>query len=209
MPNVNELLQKIRDYSEQKAIADLLKSGVDVNFLDDMLSVINNGVLQRYNKADLLSELRTYIVGDKDKKGALERYSKQVASDVTTQYVANYTYALSEDQGLEFYIWLGNRQKDSRCFCTERFGQYFHRMEVQSWGNGDTANGVNGDCGYPWAGMIAGTNSSNIFVYRGGWNCEHQLVPVIENQVPKDVLMRALGKGYWNPSEKRKRQLGL
>lgn len=209
MHDINELLQSVRDYSEQKAIYDLLEAGVDVNFVDEMLGKLNNGVLQRYSKADLISEVKKYLIGEKEKKGALERYSKQVASDVTTQYIANYTQVLSEDQGLEFYIYLGNKQKSTRCFCAERFNQYFHRKEIQLWGEGKTGEAVSGDCGYPWAGMIAGTNSSNIFVYRGGWACEHQIVPVIEEQVPKEVLLRALSNGYWKPSEGRKKQLGL
>ena len=50
-------------------------------------------------------------------------------------------------------------------------------------------------------GRIAGTNSSNIFTRRGGWNCRHYFSPLATRQVPKSTLLRNLDNGNWNPSE--------
>jgi hypothetical protein len=39
-------------------------------------------------------------------------------------------------------------------------------------------------------GMIDGTNPENFFVNRGGYNCGHELIPVSEVSVPKEVRER-------------------
>jgi hypothetical protein len=69
---------------------------------------------------------------------------------------------------------------------------YFHRNEVAGWGRGE---GV-GECGFPWAGMFKGTNEATIFVYVGGYNCQHSLLPVSEAIVPPEDVARAKSKGY-------------
>lgn len=196
MAEIDDLLSEIQSFSSKKAIRDLLHSGVDVNFLDEMVDIFKNGILSKQNKTDLLKQFEQYIKGGDGKLGKLERYVKQVHSDAVTQYVANYSEALTEDLGLVFYQYIGNIQDDTRCFCEERVNNYYHRKEIESWGNGD---GV-GECGYPWAGMISGTNASNIFTYRGGWNCEHQFVAVLTTSVPLVDILRAVDLGYYEPN---------
>ena len=65
-------------------------------------------------------------------------------------------------------------------------GRYFHKKEVE-----DTAS-------RDWAGKIPGTNSSSIFINRGGYNCGHQWLAVDTISVPKSVIQRAESKGYIN-----------
>jgi len=48
---------------------------------------------------------------------------------------------------------------------------------------------VNQKTGLP-SGMIPGTDASNIFIRRGGYNCKHQIRPVNERQVPTDILAK-------------------
>jgi len=44
------------------------------------------------------------------------------------------------------------------------------------------------------SGMIPGTNADNFKIYRGGYNCGHQLVPVSEVVVPKNIRMDVYSK---------------
>lgn len=197
MPDIEILLSDIKDYAVQKAISDLLEEGVDENYIKPMLDKFRNAILTKGALDDLVDELKIYTIGDDKKDGVLDRYVKQVHSDSLTQYIANYTEVLTEDAGLEFYIYLGNLQDDSRPFCKERAGNYYHYKEVELWANED------------WAGKIAGTNESNIFTYRGGWNCEHQLVPTLTRLVPKNVVIKAYDKGYYYPTKEDKEFFGL
>lgn len=176
-----------------------------------MLQIFQNGILSGAALSDLIDELKVYVTGDNESLGVLERYVKQVNSDTVSQYTANYTQVINQDEGLEFYVYLGNHTAGTRCFCDERYGKYFHKKEVQAWGNGSVMEGLAGgmNCGYPWPGMIKGTSASTIFTYRGGWNCQHQLVPTIATRVPRQVVMRNIDNGNYQPTEKIKLFFGL
>jgi len=210
LPNSQKaILKAIQEISVQKAIADLLEEGVDEHFFKPMLEIFQNGIMANANVNDLIDELQQYTMGDDEVLGALERYTKQVNSDTLSVYTANYTQAVNQSLDLEFYIYLGNHMPKTRCFCDARYGHYFHKYEIESWGNGDTGNAVSEDCGYPWKGMIQGTNSSTIYLFRGGWNCQHQLVPTMVTRVPKDVVERAINMGYYKPTDKVKKFFGI
>jgi hypothetical protein len=66
----------------------------------------------------------------------------------------------------------------TRPFCEERVGNFYHQKEIESWANID------------WQGKRPGTTSSSIFIYCGGYNCRHSLIPVSETLVPKIDLDR-------------------
>lgn len=210
MPDqLTKLLNEVKDFASDKTIRDLLYSGVDANFLDELVDIFKEGILTKQSKKDLIKEFEKYITGGEDKLGKLERYVRQVRSDAVTQYVANYTEVLTDDLGLEFYQYVGNLQDDSRCFCRVRVNEFFHYKEIEAWGRGETGEGVTENCGFPWAGMIDGTNASNIYTYRGGWNCEHQFVPVLTTSVERGALERNIENGNYEPSEEIKNYLGL
>lgn len=72
-----------------------------------------------------------------------------------------------------------NKTPDApRDFCSQRVSNYFHIKEVASWSS------------LNWEGKISGTDSRNIFMLLGGYNCRHKLVYVKNSEVPKNVLQR-------------------
>ena len=74
---------------------------------------------------------------------------------------------------------------DSREFCVERAGNYYHKDEVSAWANLD------------WQGKRRGTTESTIFIYAGGYRCLHQIIYVSELVVPDEVVRRAKTKGIY------------
>jgi len=78
---------------------------------------------------------------------------------------------IAADLDVDHYYYQGTLIADSRPFCVSRAGRYFTTDEVKAWPN------LKG-----WQGRMAGTNSSTIFIYRGGYNCRHQLWPVSKEQ---------------------------
>lgn len=205
----NILLADLQNYSAQKAISDLIESGVDESFLKPMMNIFKNAIYNGSGIDDLLDELKMYTQGNATRLGVLERYTGQVASDSITQYTSNYTKVISDDLELVFFKYAGNIQKDTRCFCKERVNKFFHQKEIEAWGNGDVTAGKVKSCGFPWPGMIAGTNASSIFTYRGGWNCEHYVIAVSVFSVPKDVLLRNIASGNYVPNDKVKKYFNL
>jgi hypothetical protein len=57
--------------------------------------------------------------------------------------------------------------------------------------------------------MNRATDSTTIFAYRGGYNCQHSILPVSEAAVPKEVLKEAIAKGFYSPSLKTRKLLGI
>ena len=72
----------------------------------------------------------------------------------------------------------------TRSFCEERTGKFFHHKEIEQWASLD------------WAGKKAGTTESSIFLFAGGWNCAHELIPVDRIIVPDEVIQRAMQAGF-------------
>ena len=84
---------------------------------------------------------------------------------------AEYIQTVSEDLGVEYYLYAGTIIEDTRPFCSARTGRFFTTDQVKQWAS------LKG-----WQGRMAGTNANTIFIYRGGYNCRHQLWPVSKEQ---------------------------
>ena len=203
MPTVG--LKEILEFSKQKAIFNLLESGVDADFFFPMLNRLNTQVAQGGNIDDVISDLKKFITGTEEIPGALNRYVTQVMDDTLRQFSAAYTEAITDGLGMEFYKYVGTKIKFTRPFCVNYMNEYFHREEVEMLGNGkDPFTGGSLEGMGLTAGRIEGTNEINIFINRGGWNCRHAFAPLTPRFVPKLVLKRAVEKGYWKPSKTEK-----
>lgn len=155
-----------------------------------IIEAINSGAAY----TDLVRALRTLSVGD---DGLLYKYTKQISYDAFAFADRSFTQVAVQDLDIQFYRYQGGIIKDTREFCQERNGRFFHFEEVESW------------AGLKWQGKIKETNQKSIFIYAGGYNCRHSFVPVSEANVPKEVLLEAISKGYYNPSEETRKLLSL
>lgn len=212
MPEFNEakpVLDALTEFSKQAALLNLTEAGVDTNFVQPMLEMLNSNVASGANINDLLDELKLFVVGSNTVDGKLTRYIKQVAHDSLIQFSATYAHEIALSTGMQFYRYVGTRIRDTRPFCVDFLNDYFHKKEVEDLGRGvnpQTGNKLTSD---QKKGRIAGTNSSNIFTNRGGWNCRHQFTAVNTQFVPKPVIVRNIAKGNYVPSVKMKGLLSL
>ncbi len=162
----------------------LANDGLEAAIKQPLKQILNINVNTGASFSDMLSQVRQFIVGNPDAEGKLLRYSKQITRDSLFNYSSSLQESVSEKTGLEFYYYQGHVMNDSRPFCIERVGKYFHKKEVEAWAK------------LEWQGKRAGTTSSTIFIYRAGYNCLHQIIPVSTVIVPKDVIARAESKGF-------------
>jgi hypothetical protein len=147
---------------------------------------------------DTLTNLRQIAVGLDGEEGNLQRFSRLIVSDTLATTDRQFTQIIGDELGLQWYRYLGGVIDTTRCFCKERNRGYFHREEVMRWGEcKDIGDCRSGDC---WQGMRKGTNSETIFVYLGGYNCQHSLIPTSTFDVPKNDIKRAFNKGYYKPT---------
>ena len=182
MPKFKDLplYEEILEFSKQQAALNLLESGVDVNFFDKIMTTLNSAVFEGSNFDDLIDELDVFINGAEGSVGGLQRYVSQVTNDSLTTFNATYNQTISQDLGFEFYKYTGTKIAKTRQFCIHYMQDYLHHNEVEDLGMGvDPITHKSLASLNLLAGRKAGTNKSNIFVNRGGWNCRHFFSPYL------------------------------
>lgn len=165
----NPLYQQILKQNQFNAIKLFDKTAIDVQLSNTIRSQITASIAEGGRVADTIDFLRNFIGGSEVNKPALTRYVKTQALTAYGTADASYLVAVGLGEGIERWLYAGGLVKDSRPFCEARVGREFTTAEVLKWPEEE---------GYQWDGMIAGTNASNIFTVRGGWNCRHVLAPV-------------------------------
>ena len=133
---------------------------------------------------DLVQAVTQIVTGGDETDGAILGNARTAVNDLVSVYERTATTVAADAVGADFFLYQGRPIDTTRAFCRSRAGKYWHRKEIQSWGD------------LEWGGKMSGTNSTTIFNYLGGYNCRHVLVPVRQDVVPKEDLDRMRSKGY-------------
>jgi uncharacterized protein YoaH (UPF0181 family) len=168
-------------------VFDLLANAAVNDSVESFKQILNTSISTGENFQQVIRNIRNNIEGTPEFAGRMERYAKQNAYDFYSISNAQYIRQVSEDYGFEFYEYIGVDVKGTRSFCSERNNKIFHKREIENWAN------------IKWEGKQRGTNETTIFAYRGGYNCGHQIIPVATEDVPEDVLNRAIAAGFYTP----------
>lgn len=156
----------------------LLEDGLTVQVKNPLVDILNRNINSGGQFNGFLEELRTFIKGTEGVEGRILSYSRTYLSDSLFNYSRSYQEAMTADLKLDWYLWAGGIQDTSRSICVEHSGKYLHRKEIEKISEQD------------WAGKRPGTTKSSIFIFVGGYNCKHSLIPVSESAVPKEDLKR-------------------
>lgn len=148
----------------------LLGGGIVDNFGNAIQEVLKANIAGVSDRAMLMETLAKFIEGTPEQKPFLERYIKQTTNDSLMVFNREYLQTISEDLGMKHYFYQGTIIGDTRQFCQSRAGKAFTKEEVEKWAS------------MTWDGKMAGTNSTTIFSYAGGYNCRHKLWPISEEQ---------------------------
>jgi hypothetical protein len=170
-------------------VFDLLANAAVNDSVESFKQILNTSISTGENFQQVIRNIRNNIEGTPEFAGRMERYAKQNAYDFYSVSNAQYIRQVSEDYGFEFYEYIGVDVKGTRSFCKTRNNKIYHKREIQEWASLD------------WDGKNRGTDASTIFAYRGGYNCGHQIIPVATEDVPEDVLNRAIAAGFYTPEE--------
>jgi hypothetical protein len=164
----------------------LLNNGLESQIKEPLYNMLFQNVSVGGSYSGMVDQMKVYVKGTEN-DGKLLRYAKQITQDALNNYSRSYQASIGNLLGLEFYQYVGGLMAESREFCRDRAGSYFHYKEIESWANLD------------WKGKRPDTTESSIFVYLAGWNCQHQIVPVSTFVVPKEQIVRAQDLGFYNP----------
>lgn len=182
------LLKAVREQSIQQAVQSLTESGISANVTQGIQDILKRNITSGGMYNDLLDQMRNFILTNESGTGALERYTKQITTDALNQFSAQYSQVLAANISSNWFMYVGSNKTTTREFCellTKK--KYIHRSELP-----DILNGYIDGKQVPinpktklWYGAVPGTNESNFQVLRGGYGCDHQMMPVSDEVVPK------------------------
>lgn len=185
---VSESFKPNRNYIrslQQQVIADVntyaLNEGLIVNVKLPLNQILNQNINSGGSFSGMLQQLNDQIKGIEGGEGRLLRYSRTYLTDTLFNYSRAYQQAVTNDLKLEWYFYQGGltkpgkKSEGSRDFCVHRAGNYYHHSEIEKWAS------------LEWKGKRAGTTESSIFIFAGGWNCRHSIIPVHESIVPAEI----------------------
>lgn len=156
----------------------LFNAGLESQIKQPLMDVINQNINSGGQFSGFLEQIKTYITGNGNVDGKLYSYARTLTRDALFNYSRALQQAITKDLGLVWYFYLGGVMDKTRVFCLDRVDKYFHETEVKAWASLD------------WQGKRPDTTESSIFIYAGGYNCTHSLVPVSDVVVPKEDLDR-------------------
>jgi len=123
--------------------------------------LVNQAIIQQTPLKEFQKLFKGVFVGGKDAGGLLERHWKTVSFDLYQRVdrTANLVYA--DELGLNFAVYSGTLEEDSRPFCITRVNKVFSREEILKWKD------------LTWAGKPK--IGYDPFTDVGGHNCRHHL----------------------------------
>jgi hypothetical protein len=193
---VPAVLAEIQKTSIDITVERLGKDGMNAGVINKVRDILNKNITTGGSIASFTEEVRIYLTDTKEGDGALKKYSKQIVTDALFQYSAQYNNLVSNDLGFKYFRYVGTLVEDSREFCKKLIEAaesgcmvYIHESQFKELLDGKICGEqihINKKSGLP-TGLIKGTNVSNLYVNRGGWQCGHQLFGVSSAIVPKEV----------------------
>lgn len=195
------LLQAIKEQAISDTVFKLTEAGIGANIAEPIADILRTNITTGGSYKDLTKQLRESLVNTQT-PGTLEKYVGQITTDAVNQYSAQYTQVVASDLGYQWFKYDNTDINSTRPWCDAMTDQpYFHISQIPKLIKGEGLTYFNkktgerepvpiyDKTGLP-TGMIPGTDASNIFVRRGGYNCGHQIRPVNEKQVPADIVAK-------------------
>lgn len=190
-----EILKIVRQSAIDRTAMYLGEAGMNVNIIGKVQEILQSNITSGGSYADFQDAMKTFINGSNDNLGAFEKYANTIVVDSVNTYSRTYSTIISEDLGLEWYMYVGSLLETSRQWCKHMVKKrYIHKSELSTVLY-DNIDGVdicsdeipcNKNTKLP-NGMKADTNVNNIQNYAGGWNCGHRLIAVPKESIPKDI----------------------
>jgi len=196
------------DNSKRRAVQLLLGDSVSDTIFEPLTENLFSSISTNASLSQTQTAVKHFLV-DSGQYGKLASYSQQITRDLFSVTDRNYTEAYAVDLGLDWYRYQGGKVADSRAFCVQKNGGWYHKNEVESWGRTtyvDNTKVVADGKPQPvttspgnWKGRIPATNSKTIFSYCGGYQCGHALLPTTRESIPDKWIQRSIERGYYMP----------
>ena len=191
------IFQQVLRQSQLDVLALLDEQAVNQALIEPLKSALRDSVTSGARLTDVIQSVQQIVVGNEQVESNLLGNRKTLVRDTFAASDRRYQKTIESQYSFDFYRYSGSLVSDSRCFCQERQGKYYHKREIESWGalqNLGKCRTSNG-----WQGRRKGTTPATIFTYAGGYNCDHVFAAVPIEAVPPSAIQRARGLGYLPP----------
>lgn len=163
------LLTTAQRNSRDNAVEKLLGQGLNANFVNPIVEIVNKQVNLGGNLQDLIAELDE-VINPAQKLGILSSYATRMGRDVLFQMQGEINQAIANEYDLDAFAYIGTEIEDTRAQCTRWLDKEVLKIdELQDEIDWAYKNG---------SGMIEGTTPSTFAIDRGGYNCRHAAIPV-------------------------------
>lgn len=184
-------LNILKNSAIETTINSFTETGIEVGVTDGIKKILLENITNGGSYFDLTEQLRKHITGAEGLEGAVERYVRTYATTSINQFSAEYNKSIADDLGLEWYGYSGSLLETSRDWCEKCVEKKFiHVSEFPALLEGDFGSlgsvKISKSTGLP-AGLMKGTNETNLVRRRGGWNCGHQMLAVDDSIVPDNI----------------------
>lgn len=194
------VLGEIRQQTIQDVTRSLTESGLNANIGEAVANILKTNITTGGSYGKLRNQLNEYLTRAGGSAGALESYLGQITTDAINQYSATYMNTVSADLGYEWFRYQGRDITTTRPFCDAMTDQpFFHVSQIPALLKAQGLKYTDKKTGQPKQvplyaktglpnGMYPNTTPDTFFVYRGGYNCGHQIFPVQESIVPAAIV---------------------
>ena len=182
------VIAEIKRQAILSTVESLTEGGINSIVADEASNIVMDNIREGASFKDMSKELEKFVEGNDKVPGKLVSYSKQIMTDATAQYAGNYNKIISADLDLTWYEYVGGKIKTSRPMCVTLVDKvYIHESELKGIVHGR----VDGE-EVSTQGFMPGTTAENFMINRGGFNCQHLLMPVSDEAVPAEVRERVI-----------------
>lgn len=181
------LHKQMQTMAAENTIDALAGSGLQSGVIRPISEMLLRCVTSGMKYTDAVSQVEKALTGAPGKGGLFASYAKTYATTALSQFSRQYSQLVSDGLGLEWFMYVGSKKTTTREFCEYLLKKkWVHRSEFKDLLTGKIDGHqceINDKTGLP-KGMVEGTDESTLQANCGGWNCQHELVPVDASQVP-------------------------
>ena len=169
----------------------LLRTGIGAEYLEGVKNTIINYITRGAPFSDLEKELRAYYID----KGLLTSRVRTMASDALSFYNGQLNDMVAIELDIKHYKYVGGLITTTRPFCEHMSGlgiitdkdiqEALDEYCPDGVPSQSTVKNLRGKRVAKGSGMINGTTLSNFSIYRGGYGCRHERLPVAVTEAEK------------------------
>lgn len=153
-----DLLKEIigNQLATYQSLTETTKSSLNTTIVDH---IVNGG-----SKNALIKSIRNLLTGTDAGGRPMAIHAATLSQDTLMDYYATANLLASEEAGIDKFEYAGSLINDSRQWCIDHQDKQYTKKEIEEFDNDS------------WAGKKSGST----MIHRGGYNCRHYWLPIVE-----------------------------